>query len=297
MFKKIVEDIKALKIQGAENIAKASIKAVNDIFLKNKDSTDVELLMQLKLAKQTLISTRPTEPALRNSLNFLFSDINENNLKINLKRNIEKATSHFLNSDREIAKIGANKIKNGMKIYTHCHSNTVISIFKEAIKQKKKFTVLNTETRPKYQGRITAEDLSKLGIKVTHYPDNAARIAIRQADMVLFGSDAVTSEGDVINKIGSGMFSEIANRYDVPVYCCTNSWKFDPKSIQGFDEEIEERNPKEVWEKPPKGIKIKNIAFEKIEATNISGIISELGIYNPNTFINEIRRFYPWMFK
>jgi len=161
----------------------------------------------------------------------------------------------------------------------------------------KNFEVLNTETRPKYQGRITAKELSDNGIKITHFVDSAARIAIRQADLVLLGSDAITSEGNVINKIGSGMFAEVADKYDVPVYCVTNSWKFDPKSIFGFDEEIEFRDVKEVWDKPPKKVIIQNPAFEEIEAKHVTGIISEVGVYNPETLISELRRFYPWMFK
>lgn len=288
MFDKIVKDIKALNIQGAENIAKESIKAIRDVLIKKED------LFSLMIAKDTLIRTRPTEPALRNSLNFLFYNLKENNFKLQLKNNIEKALKHFITSDEKIAKIGANKIRDGMKIYTHCHSNTVMAILKEAKKQGKVFEVFNTETRPKFQGRITAKELTAAGIKVTHYVDSAARIAIKQSDIVFFGADAITTEGNVINKIGSGMFAEIADKYDVPVYCVTNSWKFDPQSVLGFDEVIELRDKNEVWDED---INIKNIAFEEIETKHISGIISELGIYNPQSFILEVERFYSWMFK
>lgn len=297
MFNKIIEDIKSLKIQGAENVAKAAVKALRDVSLKNQDKNEKELLLLLMIAKEKLFNTRPTEPALRNSLNFILNDVNEDNIKLKVKKNIEKAIKHFITATNNIAKVGANKIKNGMKVYTHCHSSTVMAILMEAKKQGKKFEVLNTETRPKLQGRITAQELSDNGIKVTHYVDSAAKIVIKQADLILFGSDAITTEGTVINKIGSGMFAELADKYDVPIYCATNSWKFDPKSIFGFDEEIEMRDTKEVWDKPPKNVTIKNPAFEEIEAKYVTGIISEIGIYNPETFISELRRFYPWMFK
>ena len=106
----------------------------------------------------------------------------------------------------------------------------------------------------------------------------------------------MSEEGNIINKIGSGMFAEIADKYDIPLYAVTNSWKFDPQSIFGYDEPIEMRNSKEIWGGSPKKIIIKNPAFEEIESKHITGIISEIGIYNPETFISELNRFYPWMF-
>ena len=38
-------------------------------------------------------------------------------------------------------------------------------------------------------------------------------------------------------------------------------------------------------------------AFEKIDPQLITGIISELGIFMKKSFIEEIRRAYPFMFK
>ena len=79
------------------------------------------------------------------------------------------------------------------------------------------------------------------------------------------------------------------------MYVCTNSWKFDPETIFGFEEEIEERAPREVWEKPPKNVTIDNHAFEKVDPDLISGVITELGVYEPQVLVEEIKRAYPWM--
>ena len=53
-FKRILEDIKEIKIQGARSIAKAALYAYS--FQKTKQ------------AKQKLIKARPTEPMLVNTL-------------------------------------------------------------------------------------------------------------------------------------------------------------------------------------------------------------------------------------
>ena len=66
---------------------------------------------------------------------------------------------------------------------------------------------------------------------------------------------------NVINKIGSEMFCEAAKSKEIPVYICTDSWKFDVATIFGFDEIIEKRHETEVWSDKPKNIKISNYAF------------------------------------
>lgn len=272
-FNQICKDIKTLKIQGATNVAKAAIKALK--------------IRHDKKAIQKLISLRPTEPALRNAINFVKKD----------PEKLAKKALDYLNfAEKKIAKIGAKKVEDNSIIFTHCHSGTVVNILKQA-KKTKKFEVYNTETRPLYQGRITARELAKSRIKVTHFVDSAARVLLKEADLMLMGVDAITSEGKIVNKIGTEMFVETANRYNTPIYFCTVSWKFDPLTIKGYKEKIEERSPDEVWKNPPKNVKIKNLAFEFINPNLVTGIISELGIYSPTVFVERVIEKHPWIYK
>jgi len=270
-FNRICNNIKSLKIQGAENVAKAAIKALK---IKH-DSKSIK----------KLISQRPTEPMLRNTINFA----RKNNFN-----NLDKIEKHFKESQKKIADIGSKKIKDKSIVFTHCHSSTVMSVIKKA-KKTKNFQVYNTETRPLFQGRKTAKELIKLKIPVTHFVDSAARHYLKEAKVVLIGSDAITSEGYVINKIGTEMITDLAKEHSIPVYVCANSWKFDPKTLKGFEEKIEQRNPKEVWSNAPRKIKIKNPAFEIILPEDITGIISELGVLTPETFVNRVLINYPWI--
>jgi len=284
-YDEIVKGIKNLKIQGAEKIAIAAIDAFSQKITETHD--------RKKLAKYMaeLISLRPTEPALRNALKFCYENFEKN------PRACQMAHDHFKKSQELIAEYGAKKIHNGMIVFTHCHSSTVEAILIKARRQGKKFEVYNTETRPKFQGRITAANLAKAGIKVTHFVDSAGRTAMKHADIFLFGCDAITSEGKIINKIGTEFLAEFANKARIPSYSCTNSWKFDPETIYGFEEKIEERDPNEVWENPPRGVKIFNPAFEIVAPDIITGVITEIGIFKPETLIAEVQKFYPWMFK
>jgi ribose 1,5-bisphosphate isomerase len=230
-------------------------------------------------------------------MTLLFYEVTENNVKLQMKENILKAEEHFKSTNSIISEFGSRKIKEGMVVFTHCHSSSVMDILKEAKRKKINFSVKNTETRPLFQGRITAEELIKESIPVEHFVDSAGRIAIKKSDIMMIGADAITSEGFVINKIGSELFAEIAYHHEIPVYICSDSWKFDVDTIFSYDEVIEKRHEEEVWKDKPKGVKISNYAFETISPELITGIISELGVYNPHTFIFETERNYPWMFK
>jgi len=234
------------------------------------------------------MSLRPTEPCLRNTIKFVLmhKDINEG---------VSKALEHFDNSKKRIAQIGSRIIEDNSTIFVHCHSSAVLDILKEAKERGKKFHVYSTETRPLFQGRITAKELAKMNIKVTHIIDSAARIALKKSDLMLIGCDAITTTR-IYNKVGSEMFAIIAKKYNIPVYVATDSWKFDPKSIFGIKEKIEERNPKEIWQNAPKGIEINNYAFEAIDPMLVDGIISELGLFMDKSFIEEVKKNYPMLF-
>ncbi len=282
----VIKDIKSLKIQGSEAVALSSVEA-----LKKAIKSDPGKLREYS---GKLICTRPTEPFLRNCISYIQNNSTKGGEEI--LGSCDYVIDHIKNSQKLIADIGENKIQDGMSIFTHCHSATVMSILKMAKDKGKDFVVYNTETRPVFQGRVTAKELADYGIKVNYMVDSAGRIGIKKADMVMIGCDAITSEGRVINKIGSELFAEIARRYDVPFYSCADSWKLDPASVFGFDEEIEQRNPHEVWDNSPKNITILNPAFEIINSDLITGIISEIGVYKPALFVNEVQERYPFLF-
>lgn len=291
---KIIKDIQSLKIQGAKNVALAAIDAIELITKDQSIKTKVQLLSKIKKTKQLLENSRPTEPSMRNSLFIITKglDGNKNEIIKTVVFNIKKVRDYFKNSEKTIIEIASRKIKDGMNIFTHCHSSTVTKILINAKKQGKKFEVYNTETRPLFQGRITAKELAKAGIIVNHFVDSGARIALKQCDLFFCGADAITSEGKVINKIGTELFMESAKRLGVSTYVCTHALKYDSKTERGFEEVIEKRFSKEVWNTKIKNIKISNFAFEQIDPELITGIISELGIFKPSVFVEEARKNY-----
>jgi len=264
LFTRICNDIKSIKIQGATNVAKAALRAY---YLFPEDKT-----------KKILLSLRPTEPMLVHVI------------ALAGKKPKSEIMNHFSEAQDKINKNVIKLIKSNSIIFTHCHSTNVIKALVYAKKKGKKFRVYNTETRPLFQGRKTAKELTDVGINVTTFVDSAAEIAMRgdserkKVDLVLFGADALL-EDVVINKVGSGMFAEIANSNNIPVFIVADSWKYFPKNIK-----LEQRDFHEVWNPKKNTIHIKNPAFEPIEIKNISSIVSDLGIMPYKKFLNIVRK-------
>ena len=298
-LKTTAQGIESLRIQGASAIAKAAVLAMKDVVHHSKAKKPNVLLYELHDAQRQLIRTRPTEPYLRNSLRSCLYKLvigSVPSLRESALMRMQWTLKLLERTNQEIAEIGARRIPKGGIVYTHCHSSTVVAVLREAKRQGKSFMVHNTETRPSFQGRITATQLSKLGIKVRHYVDSAARLALKDADVMLIGADAITAEGKVANKVGSELIAEAAQRIGVPLYVCTPSLKFAPHTLFGFEEVLEERHATEVWKNPPNGVSVDNHVFEFVQPELITGIISELGIFKPELLFSEIRRNYPWVF-
>jgi len=265
-FDKIAGDIKKVKIQGARNIAKSAFYAYS--------------LIPTKASIKKLLSLRPTEPMLEKVLSLIG------------KKSNKEILNHFSLSQDEINKHVSKLINQNDKIFTHCHSTNVVNALIFAKKSWEKFEVYNTETRPLFQGRKTAKELKNAGIKVTMFVDSAAAIALEKqdkkdelhADKVFLGADALLNNG-IINKIGSGMIAELANKHKIPVYIIADSWKYSKKKVP-----IENRGLNEVWNNAPKEIKIKNPAFEFVPKKYITGIVTELGLMKYDDFIKKMRK-------
>jgi len=297
------EKMKRLEIQGARNVAIAAIKSIETMATQTKAKTKAEFLKELSEAKETLFASRETEPLMRNALRWIIAQVEKSREKQvkKLASTASSASRQFLknleNSKEEIAEIGARRIKNGSTIFTHCHSSTVTHLLKKAKQERKTFEVICTETRPLFQGRTTAKEMLQLGVKTTMIADSAAHFFMNQVDLVIVGADAITSEGNVINKIGTSMIALAAHEARTPFYAVSELLKFDPATTYGERERIEERNPNELWEDRPKGLVIRNPAFDITRRDFIHGIICEEGIISPHSTMEVVRRKYPWVFE
>ena len=177
-----------------------------------------------------------------------------------------------------IGKHGAELIKDGDTILTHCNAGalatggigTALGVIYTCRDQGKNVKVFADETRPLLQGaRLTAWELQQEGIDVTLICDNVAGMLMRQGkiDHVIVGADRIAKNGDVANKIGTYSVAVLADRHGVPFYVAAPYSTFDNELESGDRIPIEERSPVEVTEgfgkrTAPEGVKVYSPAFD-----------------------------------
>ncbi|AOH84137.1 methylthioribose-1-phosphate isomerase [Sphingomonas panacis] len=144
------------------------------------------------------------------------------------------------------------------------------------------------ETRPRNQGALlTAFELAGHGVPHTVIADNAGgHLMMRgQVDAVIVGTDRVTANGDVCNKIGTYLKALAAHDNDVPFYVALPYTTFDANTATGADIPIEERSGEEVTHVAGEGGSIRvtasraaNPAFDVTPARLVTGYLTERGL-------------------
>jgi methylthioribose-1-phosphate isomerase len=197
-----------------------------------------------------------------------------------------------LSANRELGRLGAALVPEGARVMTHCNTGalataghgTALGVIRSS--KGKNVSVIANETRPYLQGaRLTAWECVQERIPCTLITDNMAGhlMARGEVDLVIVGADRIAANGDVANKIGTYALAVLANRHGIPFYVAAPLSTFDPAIPDGSHIPIEERPADEVtgyrdrrW--APKGVKVRNPAFDVTPAELITGIICEKGV-------------------
>ncbi len=121
--------------------------------------------------------------------------------------------------------------QSNIVIGTHCHSGAVIKAIinaKDYVRQ-----VVVSKTEPEQQGMITAKELVEAGIKVKLIALEQYGVEFRRVNMFLFGIDAVSVEGIVLNKSGTRMIATLAHTKELPVYFLGETYKYARDTLYG----------------------------------------------------------------
>src|SRR5580698_737686 len=156
--------------------------------------------------------------------------------------------------------------------------------------------VFADETRPRNQGAsLTAWELGKHGVPHTVIADNTGGHLMQHGmvDLVIVGTDRVTANGDVCNKIGTYLKALAARDNNVPFYVALPSPTIDFHVADGVAEiPIEERSADEVATMTgrtadgriesvrivPDGSAVANYGFDVTPARLVTGLITERGV-------------------
>jgi methylthioribose-1-phosphate isomerase len=296
--------IRSLAIRGAPLIGiSAAYSAILAALRMPQDGSREQLARSLEAYLDRLAQARPTAVNLTWAVNRVrlrlrteaWTTVGE------LARAIEKEALSIHDEDRRacdlIGRNGAPLIPAKARILTHCNTGalatggdgTALNVIRHAWKQGSVSHVFVDETRPLFQGsRLTAWELSKLGIPFSVITDGTAGFLMQQAkvDALVVGADRIAPNGDVANKIGTFSLASVARDRGIPFYVAAPVSTFDFEIETGSDIPIEERAPEDVTRIGsdsivPEGTMVYAPAFDVTPSEYITALITDRGVLKP----------------
>jgi methylthioribose-1-phosphate isomerase len=302
--------IRAMVIRGAPLIGATAAYGV--CLALRADASDEAL----DRAYATLLATRPTAINLKWALDEMMAAV-RNRPRAERSAAAYRRAAEICEEDVAInSAIGKNGLpliediakrkKPGepVNVLTHCNAGWLAAVdigtatapIYLAHDQGLAVHVFADETRPRNQGAsLTAWELGQHGVPHTVIADNAGGHLMQHGlvDLVIVGTDRVTRNGDVCNKIGTYLKALAARDNDVPFYVALPSPTIDFAVADGVAEiPIEQRSGDEQATMTgraadgrietvrivPDGSPVANYAFDVTPARLVSGLITERGV-------------------
>jgi methylthioribose-1-phosphate isomerase len=312
-YTEVVAAIKQMKVRGAPAIGVAAAYGIALDAQNIKARNRSEFLKQLDKILKVFAAARPTAVNLFRSIDRMkkaaesASDVSE--IKQALIDEARKIHTEEEAATRRLSRLGAELIKDGFTILTHCNAGalatagygTALGVIKAAVEQGKKIEVIATETRPLLQGaRLTAWELMQEKIPVTLITDSMAGYFMSRGkvDCVIVGADRIAANGDTANKIGSYTLAVLAKENGIPFYVAAPTSTIDLSLKSGDEIPIEERNPAEVTSirgvrLAPEGVAAANPAFDITPHKYLTAIITEKGIVR-KPYAHSLKNLLGW---
>lgn len=304
--------IKTMQVRGAPLIGAAA--AYGLCLALREDASDAGL----ERACATLLATRPTAINLKWALDEMTEAVRNRPRDERVAAAYRRATA--INDDDVainaaigghglalIEAIAAKKPGQPVNVLTHCNAGwlatvdwgTATSAIYMAHDKGIAVHVWVDETRPRNQGAaLTAWELNHHGIPHTVIADNTGGHLMQHGmvDLVIVGTDRVSAQGDVCNKIGTYLKALAARDNGVPFYVALPSPTIDFSVTDGVrDIPIEQRDTAELTMMTgrrgdgeidtvtiiPDGSPAANYAFDVTPARLVTGLITERGVLKP----------------
>lgn len=311
----MAEAIQNMAIRGAPALGVAGAFGLALEALKLQDQSVSDLRAQLQQTGAMLIAARPTAVNLSWGVKRLLtlvadSSIADRDLVQRMLEAAQEMAEEDVATNLRMAEFGASLINDGDTIVHHCNTGslaavdwgTALGAIRYAFEHGKKIHLLIDETRPRFQGaRLTAWECEQYGIPYEIIPDNAAGYYLHRGDVqkVMFGSDRVAANGDVVNKVGSYMLSLAAHANGVPVYPVFPLSTLDLATPSGAQIPIEERPAEEVNAVSyqgeavyPQGAAVRNPAFDITPHELITAWVTDRGVIYPPFSQNIAQSYY-----
>lgn len=275
----------------------------------------VDLDVKLKPVVQFVVDSRPLSLGQSNIVNFLklkMVDLagnsslsaTEDARKFLIRQLSTYKEHHIISADLAIQDKVSSKIQNQDVILTFGRSYVVSKSLQLAAQQGKKFKVIVLDTKPRFEGIRTLQELSDHGIELEYSYLNAISYYMKGVTKVLIGASGLLSNGFLYSRAGSSLVCMMAHTYRVPVLVACETYKFSDKVQLDAITRNEVDDPDLLarpnhegfcalkdWKNLPK-LKLLNLVYDVTPAEFIDMIITEHGPVPPTSVPALIREFH-----
>lgn len=271
-------------------------------------------ITHLEQVAQQLQATRPTAVNLFWAIERMLKTARQTvgsveHLQTVLLATAQAIAAEDLQTCREIGDQGLQALPTTpakLRILTHCNAGalatagygTALGVVRSAWQAGRLERVYADETRPRLQGaKLTTWECVQEGIPVTLITDNMAAHCMKQGliDAVVVGADRIAANGDTANKIGTYSVALCAQAHQIPFFVAAPLSTIDFQLTDGSQIPIEERDTGEISQVGttqlcPDGVEFYNPAFDVTPAALIEAIITEHGIFTPQTLRDQLQQ-------
>jgi methylthioribose-1-phosphate isomerase len=296
-----IEAIKSLRVRGAPAIGVCAAYGLFTVAKSLSSKSYSEFKKEMDITCDLLFKSRPTAVNLGWAIERIKPLYLENtDMPVDqIVKLIKEEAISIHDEDRKFCEqmgyAGLEIVPNPCNIITHCNAGslatggwgTALGVMYAAKEQNYNIHVYVDETRPLGQGaRLTLWELMQNDVPCTLITDSMSGSLMKdeKIDLVLFGADRISKNGDVANKIGTYNLAALARIHGIPCYAVAPSSTFDLNLASGDEIEIEQRNSDEILhiygynDNLSDVAEVYNPAFDITPADFLTGIVTEKGI-------------------
>jgi translation initiation factor 2B subunit (eIF-2B alpha/beta/delta family) len=283
---KLIIDLSNNNTSGASELVRKVVSIFQTV-AEEHDEQKGEVLRALIMAGHKIIKAQPSMAPMFNCVNDLLVTLEP--VPPFLAKEAVKGWAKGYIAELEKARsrvIAATSkaIKARDTIVTISYSTLVRDLL--VANAKKELSVIVSEARPMNEGMKMAEVLGLSGITTTLVVDAALTEAVKDADMVLVGADAITERG-VVNKIGTRSLALEAKANEVPFFVAAERNKYVLSAF--FIPEFVDHTSLEVTHIKYDNVKVRNIYFEETPLRKVTGFFTEDGVRTVEDIMGYLR--------
>ncbi len=257
--------LRADRVHGAMELALQAVEAAVNLLVAHPERDPRQVA-------RAFATARPSMAAIGNAVALTLAPVADGSVdRERLRERTATLRAQWAADAERLTTIAMPHIPLDLLTYSHSSTTrTALLALKGHLR-----TVFIPEGRPVDDGKGLAGILAAAGIPVTVITEAQAGRWVREVDAVLVGADTVAPDGSVYNHMGTATLALLAREYGTPIYSLTHTIKVAP-----YDRPTdmdEENDPGEVWANPPSGITVRNPAFDRTPADQIT-ILTERGI-------------------